>query len=250
MEGVEYYSQITQRPGRQVKGQRQRPGKMTRKRKLPYKTKQSYIPRFRSVSESKFVDVKKTSIAFNGTGSIVLLNGIQLGSAFYNRIGRKVLMKNITLNFDVNLTGTDNVDFDNLRLILLYDARSNGAAPSIADILLATSNDGTTETTSISMIKILNRERFILVRDMHCVGSPVLNVSTATQARTLTPRHDVPSKVFARLNLETEFQTSSNPAVIGDILSGALFLIAFGSYTAGSEAYSAQFTSRIKYTDV
>jgi len=49
--------------------------------------------------------------------------------------------------------------------------------------------------------------------------------------------------------LETHYKASSQPAVIGDQASGALYLITYGNASAGTNGYILNFSTRLRYHD-
>jgi len=65
---------------------------------------------------------------------------------------------------------------------------------------------------------------------------------------------NVPTQIdeFRKLRgLTTHYKADSNPAVIGDVATGGLFIIAFALFQAtGTELYNYQWNLRLKYVDV
>lgn len=208
-------------------------------------------------AEIKSVDVVGSSPNFSTQGAFILLNGVQEGSGFYNRVGRKVAMRSLYITGFVKptLSNTGALVQDWNRLLIFYDRQSNGAPPTLSDVLTDYDNAGATTTTALSQINMNNRDRFLILKDERIV-TPAIGISGAAATTNTFAQYDLEDpavriKTFLKLkNLETHYKASSNPAVIGDIATGALFLMVValnGSFA--SPAWTFQFESRMKYHD-
>lgn len=149
--------------------------------------------------------------AFTGLTEI---NLVRQGATFYNRIGNKVHMRSVSVFFTPCVATSNGVI--NLRWMLVYDKQPNGAFPALTDVL-ATNDAGTVEFHS--SLNMTNRSRFMILRDK------LETFSTVERSSAIC-------KDFVRLNLDTEFK--SNAGTIGDISTGALFLLAFVDWYDGS----------------
>lgn len=199
------------------------------------------------------------ALACNSTGSIIPLNLISAGSSFFNRIGRKVEMKSLLLEINLNpVSAVRNCGADTLRILVVYDRQTNGATPAITDILQDTEQNGTNTTAPTSNINLNNRDRFQIIRDIRIM------IPAMTTAATGVPTLTFPSiyqgtndwkgghvREFMKLSeMVTQFKADSAPAVIGDIATGGLFLITFAGNAAGAEAVAAtQWNARLRYHD-
>ena len=170
--------------------------------------------------------------AVNFTG-ITELNCVGQGATSYNRIGTKILIKSIMFNSIFSLTGSGPTQ-STFRYMIVYDHQPNGAFPAFSDIL--SQNIGTAPIM-FSSINMSNRSRFIVLRDrVHTLDFDGGNGGT------------IHCKEFIKTKLETQFGT--NTATIGDITSGAIYLIAFAvSGTAVSYVTMTNASSRIRYFD-
>lgn len=192
--------------------------------------------------------------ALTTTATFDLLNGIQEGASFYNRIGRRTHMKSIHVTGQVvpsaNTTAGTN---EYIRIMLIYDRQPNGSFPAIADLLLDYGNDGTTFTTSLSKMNMNNVERFAILRDKRvCLVS---NEQTAITGQYATLGTDSQNDVnwFVPLkDLETHYKSTTNPAAIGDVATGALYLVTFGSVAAAGNAsgYVLNYNARLRFVDI
>lgn len=199
--------------------------------------------------EMKALDIPRTNYALNTTAVITPLNLIQTGSTFCNRIGRKIEMVSVRINGYLTPIRTGGTQ-DYLRCMIIYDRQVNGAVPSISDILQTTDQATTNSTTSHSGINLNNRDRFLVVRDMRIVP-PAVNVAGEVVG-AVDPLCTVTNiDMYCKLKgLVTQYKADSAPAVIGDIASGALFLVTFGALAAGTESWLAPLEVRLRYMDI
>lgn len=202
--------------------------------------------------EKKALDLAATTYALNQTAVITPLNLIRVGSTFCNRIGRKISMKSLRMNGNLNFIRTV-ADEDYVRIMIVYDRQTNGALPAIADILQDTDQATTNVTNAYSGANVNNVDRFQILKDYHIV----LPSGTFTAGVVTNPGFTDPVSAtfrvdcYLKLNgLLTQYKSDSAPAVIGDISSGALYLVTFGSAVAGSEGFQLACKTRLRYTDI
>ena len=93
------------------------------------------IRRMTLKAESKVVD---TNIATNPTTTafIQIVNGIAAGTAFNERIGRKIRIKSIALRFAGQINQTTPTPFV-MRLMLVMDKQANGSTPLYSDFIIS-----------------------------------------------------------------------------------------------------------------
>jgi len=214
-------------------------------------------------SEVKALDIPISTAALNGTGSIIGLNFIRAGSSFFNRIGRKIELKNLQLECRLQLVDDAagrNPPLAYNRIIVVYDRQTNGAFPAIQDVLQDVDQAGTNSTDVMSEINLNNRERFTILRDWRfltpdCstqqVGAGNMQMANSTTfPDSMGEQSNGLWKFFIPLKgLNTQYKADSAPAVIGDIATGGLYLITFGSLTAGVEAFELLYSTRLRYWD-
>lgn len=201
--------------------------------------------------EVKTLDFPKVTQEFSLAANFSTLNLVQVGTSFYQRIGRKISMK--SLNFSGYIVATRTINAQDLgRVILLYDRQCNGALPLLADVLQNVDQTGAATTTSNSSINMNNRDRFLILRDMRIYLPSAQNAAgVVTNASPEDPIHDFGTiKFHVKLNgLLGQFKADSNPAVIGDIATGSLLLLVMGSQTAGNPGWSLVYETRLRYWD-
>jgi len=201
-----------------------------------------------------------------GTFNMLVLNRIQQGTSFFNRIGRKITVRsvNISGNLELYHEGDEEKatepypDAITVRMVLVYDRQPNGSLPAFNDIFASFGNTGAKATTSYtSPLDPTKSGRFRILRDKYFNLKPsfykpeyVAGKSAVYASRQLKEYIKLP-------NLETVYQSTSDPPTIGDIASGALYLIfraslhgdppplPEGFYTSMSNA-----NIRVRYDDI
>lgn len=228
----------------------------------PPRKRQSVIPGLlRTAGEEKKVLYSSGStsggvpLSLNSTGSICALNLIQVGSSMFNRIGRRIEMISIRFSALYNpLSVTRVVPTDYGRIMIVYDRQTNGAYPALADILQDTDQTGANTTSSKSGLNMNNRERFVTIMDkrLHLPQVTITGGAITAMFPSDTFEFRVLSDEYRKLpKLTTHFKADSNPAVIGDISTGALYILSLSREAAGSEAFEIyDWNCRLKYIDV
>jgi len=207
----------------------------------------------------KCLDIKPDVMAFQTGAQFSLLNAIQDGSGFYQRVGRKINMKslNVTLNIEPTTTNTGNVPPQYARVVVFYDAQPNGVAPIYSDVLQDITQSGTASVTAYSSINLNNRERFKILMDKKIK----LSGKAAGGAPLVTGQNDVYEQNNGKLNItkfiklkgiETMYKSTSSPSTVADIATGALWCMVYGedSGVFPDVAWNGILTSRLRYYDV
>lgn len=202
--------------------------------------------------ETKSVDYAATTstIALNAAIATTGLNFVQAGSSFFNRIGRKIAMQSLYFNgFITGVSDGANYTQEYLRVIIVYDAQTNGALPIWSDIVQSTTQNAASSSLTLDGFNLNNRDRFKILLDKR-FAMPSQNVVSAAANLPSVP---VPTmcemmiQEFRKLNnLETQYKADSSPAVIGDVATGGVF-IAFQGTVGGQ--WNINWTTRIRYTD-
>lgn len=162
---------------------------------------------------------------------ITELNCVRQGAAFYNRIGAKITVRSIqvTLSTIQVVLAT----YPTVRVLLVYDRQTNGVFPAIADVLSV--NDTGVPAAGPGLetgLNIANKSRFQIIRDQY------FDMDDAQS-------HNHTIKMFARGAWDVEFK--SNNGNIGDISTGAIYLIVFNDAAANSTMDGC--STRIRYFD-
>lgn len=185
-----------------------------------------------SIAELKDNTVRSLTVvpAFGTTTAStgVLLNGLSQGTTATTRIGRRITMKSMYIQYQINLLPTT-TGSSPLRFLVVYDAQANGAAPAILDIVL------TDELAS--PMNLGNSRRFKVLCDevVPCIG-------------TAGPQSYMFKRYIKLGNLNTEFN-SGNAGTIADITSGSIYVYTWGSSGWAVATPGAVLYSRIRFQD-
>lgn len=166
---------------------------------------------------------------------ITELNCVRLGSAYYNRIGSKIKVKSIRVAFDLQGNSDASPFANTVRYMLIYDRQPNGAFPAMTDIL-GINDSGLATNTPYASINIANRSRFSVIRDK------VVEIDTARQMIVHVDE-------FCPYAADVEFKT--NAGNIGDISTGAIYLVCFVGGVIPSTPYPiiTNINARLRYFD-
>lgn len=172
------------------------------------------------------------TVPTNAFVGITQLNSVLQGATSYNRIGAKILIKSVNVRGTFRLLGTAPVS-EAFRFMIVFDRQPNGAYPSLASVL----SDNISGATSFhSAINMSYKDRFVILRD---------------QYRTLSPAGNTALVISEHIKTKLETQYKANAGTIGDISTGALYLICFALTAPGAASYIAMddFHSRLRYFD-
>lgn len=202
------------------------------------------------------------NILFNTTGQVMFLNAIQTGSTFCNRVGRRITFKSLrfTGHMDVGSGGALTTNGDIGHFMIVYDRQPNGALPSVQTILQQTDQATTNTTTAACGLNMNNRERFETIVDCKIsfpqvamagglftsmlpqVG-PTIHCSSGCHLSMIIDE-------FRKLkNHVSHYQADSNPAVIGDISTGAFYIVTFANENAVGGFLIGDWSCRMKFYD-
>jgi len=196
-------------------------------------------------SELKSIDLAAAAYALANVAVITPINLIRTGSSFFNRIGRKILLKSVHLKGEIQAAGATPVH-QFVRIMVIYDKQTNGVLPAIADILTAYDQAGAATTAVTDGRNLDKRDRFITLMDKMSAApgaDPAGTVVNTDQLSTYVER-------FIKVpNLPTQYQADSVPAVIGDIATGGLYLVTFGENAVGATSHNFAGSVRLRYSD-
>lgn len=197
--------------------------------------------------EKKVIDIVSTGYNIENTGTqLQLLNGCVAGSQNYQRIGRKINLKSLQIHGKINVADNNVAAGVTVRLLIVFDKQSNGAAPTYSDIIKSQSITPATSSTVFDMVNLDNRDRFEIIRDLYYTLGGI--DTTATQTWAASPLLTNVNLYIKLGNRETVYNAGTAGSV-GDIQSGALyfFLIADQANAAGA---SANLSCRTRFVDM
>lgn len=188
----------------------------------------------RGRDELKFIDANVDG-ASPATGAVFLMNGITQGTDYNQRIGRKVMLKSIFCRWTINVVPANlTLQGDVVRLMIVYDAQANGAAPAITDILQIAEFD--------SPMNLNNRDRFKVLHDkFHTMWANTFAAGAGGIINgTAIPKF---SQKYIKCNMEEIFGGTGN--TIGSIQTGSLYFLTISQ----NEVSGVSLYSRVRYTD-
>lgn len=206
----------------------------------------------------KSMDVPDELISLNSLSSPVCLVVPKLGSAFFNRLSNRTRGVSLQLRGMIFPTYTNAliITQQKVRIIIYYDRQSNGANPSISDILLDTNQNGATNTDSQSMINMNNKDRFMILRDRYiCTPEVAINGATSLPTGGVITDPNGPGKglkyeEFIKLKGLESLYNSTNGGDVGDISAGAFGILAFSSdASGGNDGWHLSLSTRFKFLD-
>lgn len=180
-----------------------------------------------SAPEDKFHVVGGT-LNTDSTGTITLLNGLQQGSDFDQRVGRRVEMRRLTARFLAYATAATGIDQTH-RIIIVIDHQANGVAPAVLDIL-----------TSASVLAQHNpanllRFSFLLDRTIY------LNATgEAGSGRPLQVSRGIDTPCFFN---------SGVAGTVADITTNSVYLLNIGNVVAGATAGKLDYNVAVHFHD-
>lgn len=205
--------------------------------------------------QTKCVDIADVGTAFGSAANVgvfTLLNGVAVGSNFYNRITRKIALKSISCNWHIEFPGnTSAIVQESIRYCIVYDKQANGLAPinGWADVFTQVDNGGTGTSLLKAFPNINTRDRFVILLDETVIMSAANLVSSVTGPAVYGGiegnNNRMLCKHFKSLhNIETMF--GGDTAGIASITTGSLYLICNGS-TGGQ--FTMKGSVRVRFDD-
>jgi len=201
-------------------------------------------------AEIKAIDIAETTYVFrdpNTATAVILLNGIQTGSGFFNRVGSRVEMKNLQLNgFLGPQTGVTSTTPTLTRLLIVYDRQPVGALPTIQDVLQNRDQTGAATQGGLSHVNLDNRDRFSIIRDFRWYLPTNTGGVVSGVASGVGPTWQINEYIKLK-GLGTHYKSTANPATIADISTGALY--AFFLCETNDNRWVAEVDFRLRYDD-
>lgn len=181
-----------------------------------------------AVAEQKDITfATAATVGVVATGSLTLLNGVAQGTTAGTRLGRRIRMKSILLrwNFSMSTTSAGGSAF---RILVVYDAQSNGTAPAVTDVVVL---DAITAPMNLG-----NARRFKVLCDelVPCIG-------------TAGPQSQIGTR-YIKGDWPVEFNTGS-AGTIGDIQTGSVFMLIWQDGKLITAAPQSTVYTRVRFTD-
>lgn len=195
--------------------------------------------------ELKSVDSSGTIALDNsglGTGHVALINGLFTGVERYQRVGRRVTAKRINIRCYIYTSAASPAVVDDIfRFAVVFDEQpSTIAAVTSASLWAQVTNAGVVSTNMLSFNNRDNSMRYKTLRS-HMVQINAETQAGETYKERILWEWDIP------VNYTTQYN-AGNTGLIGDITTGALYLVAHGNNSAVAQ-WSVDYSIRYKYFD-
>lgn len=178
-----------------------------------------------------YVDLAYATYNMDTTGSIALVATIAQGAGVQQRIGKKASYKSVQVRgLCHSNTATTVADG---AILLVYDREPTGALPAITAIL--------NTATSQSFLNDDNSKRFRIMRRWDYTYCGPVGTPTSASAYSMDEWVDMK-------NLPVQFKAAATGA-IGDIATGALYVVTVGNIAAGTAAPVANIGFRTRFVD-
>lgn len=206
-------------------------------------------------AEHKSIDINNAlyqlSAAYATSANIILLNGIQEGPGFYNRIGRRVEMRSLHINGYLTPSGTAATVNDFVQWAIVYDRQPSGALPNYNDIFKEYTQAGTASTSNYSGVNLDESDRYLIVRNKR-FQLPAVTASDATSISTVNNPYQCNLEINEHIklgHLMTQYNGTTNPTTITNISTGALYFVTSGNSATGANGWVASVQFRLRYDD-
>lgn len=176
-------------------------------------------------------------------------NIILAGAAAYNRIGRKVNLKNINLHYNLVTQGSLGSKATYVRVVLVYDRQTNGAAPPWSLVFAATDGSGTVTSDVFSPVNLSNRDRFEILRDDHYMvpDIPALEAPTPDTCGFTPTMDELKRHHFVPLTGRDTVYSASG-GTVGDVSTGGLFFFVLGGTDSSTNGtWKVRVDARLRY---
>jgi len=208
--------------------------------------------------EVKAIDIIEATYPLtlaSGTNvNVALLNVVQEGTGFFNRVGRKIEMRSLHVTGIIQPTGIANTTSDLCQWAIIYDRQPSApAALPIYQLIFGDYNAaGAFSSGEFSGLNLDNRDRFVVIRNKR------LSLPSTTAVAGTNPSQAVPAdptmlviNEFIKLKgLTTHYNGTANPITIANVTSGALYLVTQGGNAAGAQGWQANLQFRLRYDDL
>lgn len=167
--------------------------------------------------ERHYKDINQTNYVADTTGTVTLINGVSTGSAATQRCGNKVFLDSVHITGRIRSI-SDLVIRTRCDLYVIWDKQPGAAVPNMTDFFV--------ESVSGSPKNLDNRERFhVVLREFYCIGGKVAAGESKDPSIDIVDLHK-------ELDLRTIYKGDGN--AIGDISTGAMYLVTIGDQAAGA----------------
>lgn len=195
--------------------------------------------------EQKYVELISTGTSVSSTETLVLLNGISLGTTDNSRIGQKIRITKLEFNGFMSLNPAASGGSDTGKVSLFLDKQANASATAFAVAINSDVAAPYTDNGNSMMLKNATHEKvYYIIKDWDYTLDANAGVSGAWQADIMRFKCEVPiNRVIVYDN--------SNAGNITDIISNSMWLGFKGAHTSGGGGTSTiAYVVRVWFTDM
>jgi len=184
--------------------------------------------------EKKWVDIAQNAAfpSASTAGVLTLLNPLTLGNTVNSRIGSRIEVKSVAIRGLFQSAAASIAT--PIRIKVVYDKQTDGAAPLATDIL---TNDLIYGHNNLS-----NAGRFITLIDQVITPTFAPGISVIGSGGSLV------FDLFVKCNLPVKYN-SGNAGTVADIVSGAIYMLTYQTGAAATPA-NDEIITRVRYTDI
>lgn len=183
-----------------------------------------------------------------------LLNGLDPGSDFDERIGRKVVIKSIMVLGQIYrdvlgaIGGATNLQPNIIRMIVVYDLQTNVNTPAPSDIINNGNQGGVAYLDANTGINPNYRNRWVVLCDKRFpIGSFIYGSGLTPASSSTNPDcHSV--RWYKKCNLPVIFNQNITGGV-GDISNGAIWIMFISNTSVANCNLTATYSTRIRFVD-
>lgn len=197
-----------------------------------------------------------TNLNIDTTGCYQNLTCIQQGVGTSQRIGNKVKLHGLKYRFEIDSTAVVNNNVSYMRLMFLYDRQPgyNQTTTSYywpVNQILQDSRQDNVQVSGVydSNISSGQMERFVNLSD-RLIALPPWDNLVASDTVGPTAMNTYVYEGYIKLRgMETVYNSTSAPAVIANVTTGALIILVYGDTAAAASAWSLTGIARLRFQD-
>jgi len=187
--------------------------------------------------ELKYIDTAAVDQGIAAAGALVLVNGCATGTTVITRVGRKIVMKSITVSVNMFNAGAAAQTYPigvSGKISLIYDSQPNGAtAPGYTSIYQIAHPTSPLNLSNRDRYKVLWTKNFV-IPSYEIAGGKIVGGSPTNVTR----------KGYKKCNLPVIF--GGDGSTQADIQTGALYLTAIVDANLGA---AFDYYIRVRYND-
>lgn len=189
------------------------------------------------------------------TPSFQSVNLLQTGVANSMRVGNKVRLHSLKIQFNIDITNKANTGTASCRLMLIYDRQPAGTYPAIGDVLNTQTNDGTLQNPVgvdlvTAQINPNNFERFSVLMDKKYTTPANSNAFDSNITSNPCEEPWFVNQYVKLREMDTIYKATANPQTVAGFATGNLFLLCVGEYPFATTGWGFRGNTRLRYYDV